>query len=155
SEDQTIQAAIAKDLTDYLAERTPIWQAVVDPQTKTNWFTTSYAGSQTAFNYLPGNVTTPLGIALQTVGKSLPQIRKYHANLSPNFYLRGVPGPRWLRNVTLGGALRWEDKGAIGYYGVEKLPAVINNLDKNNPIWDRGHTYVDLLAAYRTKVFAN
>ena len=155
SQDETIQAAIAQDLVDYLAERAPIWQSIVDRQTNTNWFTTSYAGSQTAFNYLPGNVTTPLGIALQTVGKSLPQIRQYHANLSTNYYLRGLTQQRWLRNINVGGAVRWEDKGAIGYYGVEKLPAVISNLDRNNPVWDRSHLYVDLLAAYRTRIWAN
>src|SRR5262249_29268347 len=86
TQDETIQSAIAQDLLDYLAERTPIWNSIVDRETGQKWFTSSYAGSQTAFNYLPGNVTTPLGIAQQTVGKSLPQIRKYHANLSTNYY---------------------------------------------------------------------
>ncbi len=155
SENETIQAAIAKDLTDYLAERTPVWQSIIDQQTKLPWFTSSYAGGQTATNYLPGNVTTPLGIALQTVGKSLPQIRKYHANVSSNYYLRGITEQRWLRNINIGGALRWEDKGAIGYYGVQQLPAVITDLDRNHPIYDQRHLYVDLLAAYRTKIFAN
>ena len=57
--------------------------------------------------------------------------------------------------MNVGGAMRWEDKGSIGYFGVERLPAVINSLDKNNPIYDKGHAYFDLLAAYRTKVFSN
>jgi hypothetical protein len=155
TENESIQAAIAQDLLDYLSERTPVWESITDRETGQPWFTSSYAGGQTAKNYLPGNVTTPLGIAQQTVGKSLPQIRRYHANLSTNFYLRGVTESRWLRNVNIGGALRWEDRGAIGYYGVQQLPAIITELDKNNPVYNEDHLYVDLLAAYRTKVFAN
>jgi hypothetical protein len=155
TQDETIQAAIAKDLTDYLAERMPVWTSIVDRQTNQPWFTSSYSAQQTAANYLPGNVTTPLGIATQTVGKSLPQIRKYHANLSTNFYLRGITDHRWLRNINVGGAVRWEDKGAIGYYGVQQLPAIITDLDRNKPIYNQGHVYVDLLAAYRTKIFSD
>lgn len=39
--------------------------------------------------------------------------------------------------MNVGGAVRWEDHGAIGYYGVQKLPAVITDLDPKNPIYDR------------------
>ena len=28
-------------------------------------------------------------------------------------------------------------------------------IDQNNPIYNSGHTYVDLLAAYRTKIWAS
>jgi hypothetical protein len=155
SQDETIQAAIAQDLLDYLAERMPVWQSVIDKETGRPWISSSYAGSQTAQNYLPGNVTSGLAIVQQTVGKSLPQIRKYHANVATNFYLRGITDQRWLKNINVGGALRWEDKGAIGYYGVQRLPAIITDLDRNNPIYDKSHLYVDLLAAYRTKIWAN
>lgn len=152
---ESIQAAIAQDLLDYLAERMPVWQGIIDRETGQPWYTSSYAGGQTAERYLPGNVTTGLGIVQQTVGKSKPQIRKYRANLATNYHLRGLTEQRWIRNVNVGGALRWEDKGAIDYYGVEKLPAIINNLDKNNPIYDRSHLYVDAFAAYRTKILAD
>ena len=63
TQNETIQAAIATDLTDYLAERAAVWESIVDQDTKQPWFTSSYAGGQTAKAYLPGNVTTPLGIA--------------------------------------------------------------------------------------------
>jgi hypothetical protein len=51
--------------------------------------------------------------------------------------------------------VRWEDKGGIGYYGVQSLPAIINDLDRNRPIYDKGRFYVDLLAAYRTKIWSD
>lgn len=57
--------------------------------------------------------------------------------------------------MNIGGAIRWEDRGSIGYYGVQQLPAVITELDRNRPVWDKSHTYVDLLAAYRTKLDRN
>jgi hypothetical protein len=155
AESKTIQAQIAQDLLDYLAERTPVWQSVIDRETNQPWFTSSYAGGQTAERYLPGNVTTALGIVQQTVGKSKPQVRRYRANLSTNFYLRGLTDQKWLKNVNVGGAVRWEDKGAIGYYGVQRLPAIITDLDRNNPIYDKAHAYFDLLAAYRTKIWSN
>jgi hypothetical protein len=151
TENETIQAAIAQDLLDYLSERTPVWQSIVDKETGRLWWESSYEDRQMPRNYLPGNVTSQLAIVQQTVGKSLPQVRKYRANVSTNFYLRGVTDQRWLKRINVGGAVRWEDKGGIGYYGVQSLPAIITDLDRNRPIYDKGRFYVDLLAAYRTK----
>ncbi len=152
-----IQQSIAKDLTDYLAERMPIWTAAKDPTTGQPWYTFSYDNgtAQTPSAYLLKNVTSPLGIALAKVGKSLPQIRKYRANLSTNLHLSGITENRFLKHVNVGGAMRWEDKGAIGYYGLQQLPAIVTDLDPNHPIYDKAHLYVDLLAAYRTRLFAN
>ncbi len=152
TENETIQAAVAQDLLDYLDERMPLWTTIVDKQTNALWFTSSYDAAQTPQAYMPAQVTTALSIAQQTAGKSLPQIRKYRANLSTNFYLRGITDHRFLKKINIGGAIRWEDKGAIGYYGVQQLPAIITQLDRDRPIWAKGNTYVDLLAAYRTKL---
>ncbi|HTO02648.1 MAG TPA: TonB-dependent receptor plug domain-containing protein [Opitutus sp.] len=152
TESETIQAAIAQDLLDYLDERMPVWTSIVDKETGNPWFTSSYDGGQTPQDYMPRQVTTALGIAQQTVGKSLPQIRKYRANLSTNFHLRGITDHRILKKFNVGGAVRWEDRGSIGYYGVQQLPAIITQLDRDRPIWDGSHTYFDFLAGYRTKL---
>ena len=48
--------------------------------------------------------------------------------------------------------MRWEDKSAIGYLGVEQLPAIITALDPNRPIHDQARLYGDLFASYRMKV---
>ena len=37
---------------------------------------------------------------------------------------------------------------------MQQLPAIITDLDKNRPIYDRGHLYADLLVGYRTRLFA-
>ena len=153
SQNETIVASIAKDLTDYLAERMPIWQSIIDQQTGQPWFSSSYAGGTTAERYLPANVNSSLAVALQKQGKSDPQIRKYAANLSTNYRLSGITENKILRRFNVGGAVRWVDKGGIGYYGVEQLPATITALDPNRPVYDKAHTYVDLLIGYRTKLF--
>ena len=155
TENETIQAAIAQDLLDYLNERMPVWTSLVDKETGQLWWDSSYEERQMPRNYLPGNVSSPLAIAQQTVGKSLPQVRKYRAAVSTNFYLRGVSDQRWLKNINIGGAVRWEDKGSIGYYGVESLPTIVTALDRDRPIYDKSRYYVDLLAAYRTRIFSN
>lgn len=152
TETETIQAAIAQDLLDYLSERGKVWETIVDKQTGQLWYTSSYEGQQTAQRYMPGNVTTPLGIAQQTVGKSLPQVRRYKASFSTKLDLRGITDHRFWSKFNIGGAVRWEDKGAIGYYGVQSLPDIITELDKNNPIYDKDHTYVDLFGGYRSKL---
>jgi hypothetical protein len=55
--------------------------------------------------------------------------------------------------MSVGGAVRWEDKAAIGYYGVQSLPAIITDLDPNRPIYDHAHTYVDMFVTYKTKLW--
>ena len=68
---------------------------------------------------------------------------------------RGLTDRALLKRFSVGGALRWEDKGAIGYYGVEQLPAVITELDPNRPIYDKAHLYMDAFVAYRTRLWNN
>lgn len=152
TETQTIQSAIAQDLLDYLAERGKVWETIRDKQTNQLWYTSIYDGGQTPQNYMPSQVTTALDIAQQTVGKSLPQVRRYKASFSTKFGLRGITDNRVLSKFDVGGAVRWEDKGAIGYYGVQQLPDIITALDKDKPVYDKGHTYVDAFVSYRTKL---
>jgi len=63
--------------------------------------------------------------------------------------------------MSVGGSLRWIDKGSIGFYGLGydpskdlRLPAnKILQLDPNRPIYSPAQTYVDLFVSYRTKLF--
>jgi hypothetical protein len=80
-------------------------------------------------------------------------VRQYAFRLSTNYRLAGITDNSFLKNFSVGGALRWEDKGAIGYYGVEEYPAVITALDGDRPIYDEAHTYIDVNLAYKTKLF--
>lgn len=145
---------LSAEVSQWLAERMPVWQSVIDPTINRPWFTERYNNSQSASEYLAGNVLTPLAVAQAMVGKSRPQVREYRVNCSTNFRLGGITEQRWLKNVSVGGAMRWEDKGAIGYYGVEQLPAIVTTLDVNRPIWDKAHTYFDAFVTYKLKLFS-
>ncbi len=118
----------------------------------TDWLPTDNApyraSDQTPqFNY-QAFVATPFTLMRNLEGQSNPQVRRYAVRVSTSYRLAGVTEHKWLKNVTVGGALRWEDKGAIGYYALSDT-----DLDVNRPIYDGDHYYVDLFVAYKTKLW--
>jgi outer membrane receptor protein involved in Fe transport len=157
TEQETIDGRLAPNIDSYIAERLPVWEKIIDEDTGLPWFTSNYApvGTATPSSYLAGTVMPRIPIAKATENKTRPQVRKYRVNLSQNLRLAAVSENRILKRMNVGGSLRWEDKGAIGYYGVQQLPEIITHLDATRPIWDKAHVYVDLFTAYRTRLFAN
>ena len=101
------------------------------------------------------NVNSPFTIIRETANKSRPQIRRYSGRVSTNFRLSGITEHHILKNISVGGAVRWEDKAAIGYFGKETYPAIVTALDPNRPIYDKARAYFDLNASYRTKLFSD
>ncbi|MEY2877632.1 MAG: hypothetical protein RLZZ15_12, partial [Verrucomicrobiota bacterium] len=167
----TVQSSLSQTMTtntnvntatvDWIAHRMPFWTTVVDPRlapTAANpgrlWWEATYGGSSPHTTFT-NNVDLPLKILLQQQGKSNPQVRKYRVKASTNYQLAGLTQHRVLRNFNVGGAVRWEDRAGIGYYGVQQFPASITELDPNRPIWDKAHYYVDAFVSYRTKLFRN
>ena len=156
TEQESIDAKLAPAVSSWIQERLPVWQSIIDPEIGRPWWTERYNGSNSPSQYFANSVRTPFEVAVANEGKSRPQIRKYRANLSTSYRLAGIAGDTaWLKRLTVGGALRWEDKGAIGYYGLQQLPAVITELDPNRPIYDKARTYGDLFLSYRTRLFSN
>ena len=133
----------------------PVWQSIIDPDIGRPWFTERYGGTTSAAQFFASSVAAPLAVATANQGKSRPQIRKYRANLSTSYRLAGLSDNALLKRFSVGGALRWEDKGAIGYYGVQQLPAVITELDPSRPIYDKARVYADTFVAYRTRLFSD
>jgi outer membrane receptor for ferric coprogen and ferric-rhodotorulic acid len=154
SDTETINTNVNTATTEWIAKRLPIWTTIRDPRTGTLWWDTPYGGN-TAHSYFTNSVDLPLKILLQQQGKANPQIRKYRVKAATSYQLAGLTQHRILRNFTVGGAVRWEDKGGIGYYGVQQYPASITELDPNRPIYDKAHYYVDAFVSYRMKLFAN
>ena len=154
TEQTSINSNIAPGLSAWIAERLPVWQKLIDPELNRPWFTERYGNLASASDYLASSVTAPLGIAKATEGKSRPQVRKYRFNLLSSYRLAGLTENPQLKRVTVGGALRWEARGAIGYYGVQQLPAVITDLDPNRPVWDQAHLYADAFVSYRVRLFS-
>jgi hypothetical protein len=95
------------------------------------------------------------------IGRPLPQIRKYQAKFNTKYNLAGVTDHKIFKNVSIGGSLRWIDKGSIGFYGLGydpskdlTLPANrILQLDPDRPIYSQAETFVDLFVNYSTKLF--
>ena len=155
TEQEAFDANLAGGVSKYLDERMPIWKSIIDTDTGLPWYTSRYIpNGQNAEGWLASMVNAGLAVAKANEGKSRPQIRKYRVNYSTNFRLTGITDHRLLKRFNVGGAARWEDKGAIGYMGVEKFPAVITALDRNRPIYDKAHLYVDLFAGYRMKLYS-
>ncbi|MDI1336006.1 MAG: TonB-dependent receptor [Lacunisphaera sp.] len=171
---------ISKALVDWINLRLPVWTTAVDPSISDAnalaegnpgklWWLHHYTQSGTAS--LPGTAATftataatpqdnynafvaaPFGIIRAQEGKTNPQVRRYAFRASTSYKLAGFSDNKVLKSMTIGGALRWEDKGAIGYYGLQSLPAIITDLDPNRPIYDKAHYYVDAFVTYKTKLW--
>lgn len=155
TETQSINTNVSTAANEWIEQRMPIWTTLVDPRTNTLWWKTNYGGSQTAEQNYLGFVATPYLKLQQQQGKARPEIRRFAARVSTSFKLAGLSAHPIVKRFTVGGALRWEDKAAIGYYGVQQLPAVITQLDSNRPIWDQARFYVDAFVSYKTRLFRN
>lgn len=161
---QAINSNVSKDINDWIAARMPFWTGIKDPRGPdhilgtaddgpVDWWTTNYGGSQTPQQNYIAFIQTPFSVIKQLEGKANPQMRRYAAKLSTSYQLAGITDNRTLKQFTVGGAVRWEDKGAIGYYGMQSLPAVITDLDANRPIYDPGHFYYDAFVTYKTRLW--
>ena len=148
---------VSKSLSDWIDQRMKIWTTIKDPtinpavEPAQLWWTHRYAATgQTPQENFQAFVGAPYAVIKALEGKNNPQVRRYAFRASSSFQLAGLTDQRVLKKMSIGGALRWEDKGAIGYYGVQTLPAIITDLDASRPIYDKSHYYVDLFAAYKT-----
>jgi outer membrane receptor for ferric coprogen and ferric-rhodotorulic acid len=157
---------VSSTLQTWIDQRMSVWTTIVDQAASVNWtaaqlaaepqhlwWTHNYGGSQTAQANFIAFVQTPYSVIKQLEGQANPQTRRYNVRLSTNYRLAGITDQRILKNFNVGGAVRWEDKGAIGFYGRQTLPAQITDLDVTRPIYDKAHTYVDLVVAYQVKMF--
>lgn len=155
AQQQAIGAHIAADLRTWLDQRIAVWQTIIDPTINRPWYTEPYNNGQSAQQFVAGNITAPLNLYTALEGKSKPQIRKYRANFSTNFRLAAITSHPILKRFSIGGAVRWEDKGAIGYYGLQQLPNLVTDLDPERPVYDKAHYYIDTVISYRTPMFSD
>jgi TonB-dependent Receptor Plug Domain len=162
---ETINSNYSQDITKWIAQRMPVWTTIQDPRGAdhiwgtaddgpVNWWNSTWAGqSQTPAQNYQQFVATPFTLMQQLDGKSSPNVRKYNARVSASLNLAGITSNRIARDFTVGGALRWEDKGAIGYYGIADANGIYQTLDASRPIYDKAHLYVDLFLRYQTTLF--
>ena len=181
-EKQSINSNISSTIQEWIDHRMPVWTTIVDlntdpiligetvesqgwtaasqtvpvPNPNHLWWLHRYGtASQSASENLAVNVLGPYSIVKSQEGKSRPSVRRYAFRISTNIKLSGISENSFLKKMSVGGALRWDDKGSIGYYGVEEFPATITALDGSRPIWDDSRFYLDLNCSYRTKLWSD
>ena len=179
---EAINQNAGSTIEEWINARMPVWETVEDPRfTAANdpnagnpelAIPTGSTGhllwryirgsAFTAYGYDANNsaatnfvtfVEGPLAVYRQLEGRPRPQISKYNAKFSTRYRLSGITDHHILRNVTVGGSLRWIDKRSIGFLGVQSLPDKITQLDTNKPVFSPAETQVDLFVAYSTKLF--
>ncbi len=154
AQQKAIDSNLSPALLAWGNQRIPVWQSLIDARTGKNYWTTDYGGGNgTPEQFYANQVLTPVRLAQATEGQSRPQVREYRINASTNLQLGALTENAILKRFNIGGAARWESQGAIGYYGLQQLPASITDLDPTRPIWDKAHLYLDAFVGYRTRLF--
>ena len=146
----------------YLDSRLPVWTAIrgdtdttglpVAQGTGALWWETRIGGGGVPRDFYTGNVSAPFKLAIANSGKPRTQVREWRFNGITNYtFTQGR-----LRNASIGGGFRWEDKAAIGFRGAApEADGVIRSLDGNKPIYDKSRYYVDLSAGYNLRLLDN
>lgn len=146
AQQEAIDSNIGNTVTDYLALRLPVWTSAVDDQGNRWWDANNGAAR---VRYL-ADILAPYSFEVANSGKPRSQVREWRANWLTNYDFTSGP----LRNWSLGGAVRWESKGAIGFLGKPPGPdGVVLELDPNKPVWDKARSYFDFTVGYRFKLF--
>lgn len=148
---RTIDNRLSPAIGQYIASRMPLWRKIVDPRTTTPWWTTKYGGTSPEDFYV-GSVAAPYQLAIANEGKPKSQIREWRVNLFSTLQLAAITEHNFLRRFAVNGALRWEDKAAIGYYGD---PNDVNAYDPNRPIFDKTHAYFDAGLIYNQRILGD
>jgi outer membrane receptor protein involved in Fe transport len=152
-----IDSRIGNEMFDYWQSRLPTWTTARDDQGRLYWNTIPVLGGDTPETSYYNNLLSPYLFGVANAGKPRTQVRKYRWNTVTNYtFTEGK-----LKNFNVGGAVRWEDRGSIGFYGAapSQLPGnfrgVILELDPNKPIYDPARFYYDLSCGYRMRLFSD
>jgi outer membrane receptor protein involved in Fe transport len=129
--------------------------ALIDER-KTVWFQDSLKDRPGGQNFTIGSfaqqtMINVLNTARLSEGQLNPELRKWRANFVTNYEFSRTSA---LKGWNVGGAVRWQDKIAIGY-------AVVNNpvlgivSDPTKPFYGPSETTVDLMIGYHRPLFHN
>jgi hypothetical protein len=167
-ESEAINRNISGAVQKWIDMRMPIWTSLKDPSIPDAdaiaegnpdklWWKHIYPGASgtglTPEVNFESFVRQPYAVIKALEGQANPQYSKYKARVSTNYRLAGITDhPVW-KKFNVGGAVRWQSKASIGYYGVQELPAVITDVDVSRPIWGDDAYYFDAFVGYRTKLF--
>jgi outer membrane receptor protein involved in Fe transport len=145
---ETIDARVSDASQEYIAMRMPYWTAAVDPLTGESWWETSSRGR----SWFEGQFGATYELGRANIGKPRTQVRKWRGALTSRYRFGDREG--WIKNLSLGGTARWEDRAAIGFLGdVDPALGRITTLDPNRPVWDKARAYFDFWGSYDLRLF--
>ena len=146
-----IDSNIGEGLQRYITARLPIWTTAKD-ENGVAWWTRSIGGGATPKQTYEGTILAPIKLATANNGKPRSQVREWRWNAVTNYdFTEGR-----LKHFSVGGALRWQDQGGIGFLAAAPDPdGVVRELDANKPVYDKARLAVDLSASYRLRLFGD
>ncbi|OIQ98873.1 catecholate siderophore receptor Fiu precursor [mine drainage metagenome] len=115
-----------------------------------HWYSeTTYSGAvDTLGGRMAANVYGPYMNLIASNGQAVNELRKWRFNFVTNYtFDRG-----FLKHVNVGGAVRWQDRAAIGYYPKYQSDAGIWVTDVNNPIYGRSEANYDAWIGYERRL---
>lgn len=144
AQQKAIDSNIGDTVTRYLEERLPVWTTAADDNGNLWWEANNGAAR---VRYL-ADILAPYSFEVANAGKPRSQVREWRANALTNYdFADGL-----LRNWSIGGAVRWESKAAIGFRGrVPDVSGIIFELDPDQPIYDKARAHFDFNVGYRFK----
>jgi outer membrane receptor protein involved in Fe transport len=141
AQQKAIDSNIGGAVTDYLAQRLPVWTTVADDNGNRWWDANNGAAR---VRYL-ADIRAPYLFEIANQGKPRSQVREWRWNALTNYDFTAGRLKGW----SAGGAVRWQDKAAIGFRGRPPEDGMILELDPNRPIYDKARFAVDLNVGYR------
>jgi outer membrane receptor for ferric coprogen and ferric-rhodotorulic acid len=172
TDQQAIDTSISPTIQRYLDARMPTWTTIRIPTTLLPngsqlpnagqlWWTTlpvgasgGTTGTNVPVNFYTVNIDAPYKLAVTNSGKPRPQTRRYRWNMTTNYRFSSWGDMGWLKNLSVGGTVRWEDRAIVGFLGgTPDADGAVRRLDGNKPIYDKARTYADLMVGYNTKLF--
>lgn len=163
---QTIDDKMATSIADYIARRMPLWESIVDPRTRAagpdgllntaddtfaKWWTNKY-GSTSALDFYNVSVIGPYKIAVANQGKPRSQVREWRYNVFSTLKLAMFTDNQYLKNISVTGAARYQDKASIGFYSMASDPS---SYDPNRPIYDEARWDFDGGLSYQQRIMDN
>lgn len=154
AEQKTIDSNLSPNIQRYIDMRMPVWTTIRNPVDGSLWWNSAgdFGGPQAFYQSL---VAAPYKLAIANQGKPRSQVRQWRWNATTSYKLSGLGTDRaWIRRTTLGGSVRWEDKGSIGFRGAPAdADGVIRSLDASKPVYSSANTYVDFFVGHTLRLF--
>ena len=173
AQQQAMDSELSRNISGFFEKNLEAMKAIVIPSVPfttaggpgagtagQKWWTsgaTSPTSTATPQNFYFVNILTTLRQAAANEGKPRPQTREYRFAATTNFKLAGITDNKWLKRMSIGGSVRWEDKAAVGYYGLPStdpdVHGAIIEYDTSRPIYDKARYYFDAMATYDLRLF--